>query len=515
MANDIDVLIVGGGHNGLVAAFYLARAGLKVEVFERRSVAGGGAVTDELWPGYLFNTCAHVIYGIHPRITRDLQLFQRGLNLIPRQFFLQVYPDDTYWTSGNHPSPRNRGYNLSTEEKEQQSQYQAFLSSLCTIFARYRLTPPPTLDAVKAQVAGTPDEQVLEKALTRTVWEIQDEFLKTDVLKRRHAIDRAHVSRNPLALSSVYGFVHYPDEESGENPPRGYVRGGVRELTRILVEAATEHGVKIHLSQPVDRFIVEDGRVMGVELEDGTEVRAKQCLSNLDPKRTFLRSFSPEQMDGDFRKRIEGLVSQNSCYKLLGVMSELPRWKAWDSNPDLPSYGSVYLPISRDDVHETYDALEAGRPPKNPVISFSVPSAPDASLTQPGHHTASIYIYPVPSKLASGTWDDVRNQVAEDLIDKITEYAPNFKKSLVKYKLRTPQDIENENHMTDGCIWHIQPDGDQLLWNRPLPELAAYSAPLEGLYLCGAGQHPGGDITGMPGHNAAQQILEDLGISHG
>ena len=166
--------------------------------------------------------------------------------------------------------------------------------------------------------------------------------------------------------------------------------------------------------------------------------------------------------------------------------------------------------LTRTDIRETYDALEAGRPPKNPVISFSVPSARDPSLTQPGYHTASLYIYPMPAKLSSGTWDDARDQVAETLIDKISGYAPNFKESLVKYKLRTPQDIENENGMTDGCIWHIQPDGDQLFWNRPLPELAAYRAPLAGLYLCGAGQHPGGDITGMPGHNAAQQLLQDL-----
>ena len=231
----------------------------------------------------------------------------------------------------------------------------------------------------------------------------------------------------------------------------GYVRGGVKELTRILVEAATEQGVKIHLNQPVEEFIVEAGCTLGVKLEDGTEIRSKQCLSNLDSKRTFLSLVFPQHLAGDFRRQIEGLVSQNSCYKLLGVISELPRWKAWDGRPDLPSNGCVMIGVSRNDVHETYGALEAGRPPKNPVISFSVPSARDPSLTRPGYHTASLYIYPVPSTVSRGTWDDVRGQVAEDLIDKITEYAPNFKESLVDYKLRTPRDIESENGMTDGC----------------------------------------------------------------
>jgi phytoene dehydrogenase-like protein len=515
MADKIDVLIVGGGHNGLVAGYYLAKAGLNVEIFERRAVPGGAAATEELWPGFLFNTCAHSIYGIHPKLVRDLQLFQRGLVMLPREFFLLPYADDTYWMAGDYPSPRNRGYNLSPQERQQEEQYNAFNDSLCSIFAPYRLKSPPSLQEVKDRVAGTPAAEVLEKALTQRNYQIQDEFLKTETLKSRHAIDRAHVARDPLGLSAVYSMIQYPDEKTGETPPRGYVRGGVYELTKILVEAATQAGAKIHLNQPVGNFIVEQGKVQGVKLEDGSEIRAKTTISNLDPKRTFLNLMPSEHLDAGFRQRIEGLVSQNSCCKFLGVISELPQWKAWDGPSEQPSSGCVIFGLTRDDIEETYDSLDAGIPPKKPVISVSVPSARDPSLTQPGYHTVSIYIYPMPSKLANESWDDARDRVAEQMIDRITEYAPNFRKSLVNYKLRTPQDIESDNGMTDGCIWHIQPDADQMFWNRPLPELAAYKAPLEGLYMCGAGQHPGGDITGVPGHNAAHKILQDLGIDSG
>lgn len=507
---DVDALVVGGGHNGLVAAAYLARAGLRVHVLERRPFVGGACITEELWPGFLFSTCAHMTHGIHPKVIRDLRLYERGLVIIPRPFSFQPQRDGTYWGPQDHESPRNRSCHLTAAEREGQRQYGEFKRTLNDIFAPYRLRPPPTLGEVRARVAGTPAAMVLERALAARLSELHGELLPSDQLKDRHAGEKAAVGRDPLALSLAYASLNHPDEATGEAPPHGYVRGGMGVVSRLMAAAATEAGATIHVNHAVERLLVDRGRVIGVKLAGGREVRSRVVLSSLDPKTTFLRLVESEHLSGAFRRRVAGLITHVSCYKLLAVISELPRWRDWDGEPHLPSTGVVGLMRTRADVAAAYDDLEARRPPRAPAINVSVPSAVDPSLTRPGYHTASIWIYPAPARLHGASWDDAREQVAARLIDQVTEYAPNFRPSIRQYRLRTPLDLERENGLTDGCIWHVQHAGEHLFWDRPLPELAAYRAPLPGLYLCGAGQHPGGEVTGIPGHNAAHEVLRDL-----
>jgi phytoene dehydrogenase-like protein len=280
-------------------------------------------------------------------------------------------------------------------------------------------------------------------------------------------------------------------------------------LTQLLAQAAEAAGVKINVGHEAERFLVEGGEVIGIRLAGGADVRSRAVLSNLDPKRTFLRLFAPQYLDAAFRRRVAGLVTEVSCVKLLAALSELPRWKDWDGDPASPSGGKVGLHRMRSHIAAAWDDMDAGRPPREMVINVSVPSAVDASLAPRGAHTASCYIYPAPATLRDGTWEDAREAVAERIIDQITHYAPNFRRSILNVKLRTPLDFETENGLTDGCITHVQQGGEQLLWNRPLPELARYRAPLRGLYLCGSGQHPGGEVSGQPGHNAAHEVLRD------
>ncbi len=510
MAGDIDIAVVGGGHNGLVAATYLARAGLNVHVFERRPFTGGAAITEELWPGFKFSTCAHMVHGIHPKIFRDFQLTERGLDVIPRQG-LQVLPDGTYWGPSTHESPRNRALQLTPAEREGQRRYADFKNTLQRTIAPYRLQPPPSLAEVRAKIVGTPAADVLEKALSTRIHELQDEFLPDGPLKDRLGNEAGAIGRNPLGFQFAYASLNAVDEETGIKPPNGYVRGGVGVVSRLFLESAVAAGVTVHIDHEVSEFIVEGGDVVGIRLADGAEVRSRVVVSNLDPKRTLLRLTPAEHLDDGFRARLNDVVTHVSCYKFLAVISELPQWSAWDGDPYAPSTGSVVLSLNRAEMGAAYDDLEAGRPPRRPLVSFSIPSAVDDSLRQPGYHTASIWIYPAPAKLRSGTWDDVRESVAEGLIDQISAHAPNFRKSIRDYKLRTPLDLERENGLTDGCIWHVQHAGEHLVWNRPLPEIAHYRAPLAGLYLCGAGQHPGGEISGVPGHNAAHEVLKDLG----
>lgn len=509
---DTDVIIVGAGHNGLVAAAYLAQAGLRVDLFERRAFTGGSAITEELWPGFKFSTCAHMTHAIHPKIIRDLRLTERGLAMCTREGGLRLCADGTYYGPEDHDSPRNLATEgrLTAEEQEGARRYGEFKRTLNDTFAPYRLGPPPTLEAVRAKVAGTPAAEVLEQALTTRIRGLHEVFLPSEFLKEKYAGEGAAVGRNPLGLHLAYSSINRPEEGTGEEPPYGYPSGGMGVVSRVMEEASEEAGARVHVSRGVDRFLVEEGQVVGVRLEDGSEVRSRVVVSNLDPKRTFLKLLAPEHVEGGLRRRIEGLITHVSCYKFLAVISELPRWKAWDGDPDRPPMGSVVLGHSRAGIDAAYDDLEGGRAPEAPVVSFSIPSFTDPSLTQPGYHTASIWIYPAPARLREGTWDEAREGVAERLIDQITAYAPNFRGSIRDYRLRTPLDLERENGLTDGCIWHVQHAGEHLFWNRPLPELAAYRAPLKGLYLCGAGQHPGGEVSGIPGHNAAQEILKDM-----
>ncbi|OGG43924.1 MAG: hypothetical protein A3F84_18870 [Candidatus Handelsmanbacteria bacterium RIFCSPLOWO2_12_FULL_64_10] len=509
---DTDVIIVGAGHNGLVAAAYLARAGLRVDLFERRPFAGGAAITEELWPGFRFSTCAHMTHAIHPKIIRDLRLYGRGLAMCTREAGIRLCPDGTYYGPGDHASPRNLSAEgrLTAEEQAGVRRYGEFKRALIDLFAPYRLGPPPTLEEVRAKAAGTPAAEALERALMTRIRGLHEAFLPSEFLREMYAGEGVAVGRNPLGLHLAYSSINRPEEGTGEEPPYGYPQGGMGVVSRVMEEAAEEAGARVHVNRGVDRFLVEDGQVIGVRLEDGSVVRSRVVVSNLDPKRTFLKLLAPEHVEGGLRRRIEGLITHVSCYKFLAVISELPRWSAWDGDPNRPHRGSVVLGHSRAGIDAAYDDMEGGRPPRAPVISFSIPSFTDPGLTQPGYHTASIWIYPAPARLREGTWDEARERVAERLIDQITAYAPNFRGAIRDYRLRTPLDMERENGLTDGCIWHVQHAGEHLFWNRPLPELAAYRAPLKGLYLCGAGQHPGGEVSGLPGHNAAQEVLKDL-----
>lgn len=507
-----DVIVVGAGHNGLVAATYLARAGLKVMLLERKSFVGGAALTEELWPGYHFSTCAHLIHAIHPKIMRDFDLERRGLKWVETPPTIYIRDDGTYYGPKDHDSPRNllAPGKQSKEEVESEKRYEDFKASLNRIFAPYRLQTPPTLEELLQKHQGSPEEKVLQTAVKTSLIELHEQFLHSPAQLDQYAWEGAPFGRNPNTLCLAYNSIEEPEDGNGIKPATGYVRGGMGELSRMLRECAEEAGVTIRCDSTVEKFLTNDGKVCGVKLEGGEEIKSTRVVSNLDPKRTFLKLTPEENLDSTFTQGVQSLASPVSCLKLLAVVNELPDWKAWDGDPKRIHEGAVRLGVSRQNISSTFDQLEAGQPPSHPVMSVNFPSYKDPSLTKPGHHTASVWIFPAPAHLNQGTWDDAREEVTENLIDRITEYAPNFRKSILHRKLRTPQDLERENSLTDGCIWHVQHDGEHLFWNRPLPELSNYRAPIKGLYLSGAGQHPGGEVSGIPGHNAAHELLKDI-----
>ena len=514
MSQKIDVAIIGAGHNGLVAATYLARAGLSVRVYERRAGFGGATLQEELWPGYIFSTGAHLLHGVPAVIVRDLQLKERGLQLVPRDEAVYLHADGTYHANINVDRPNNRvaRSKLTPAELAGLARYNAFKNALVGLVRPYLLRTPPTLAELQQRAAGTPAAEALRLATTMRLWEVQDHFLPTERLREAFATEASAVIENPLAFALAYGAMDAPDPVTGERGPFGFVRGGMGCFASLLVEAAREAGVQLEDNRPVDRILVDQGRATGLRFRDGSEVRCGTVLSSADPKVTFGRLLTDDDIDPGLRQRVDGLVTHVSCYKLLAAIKELPRWTAWDGpDPDEPSRGSMQFDMTREVVRECYADLTAGRPPRRPMLSFNVPSMLDPTLAPPGHHTASVYIYPAPAKLAEGTWAQRKREVAEAVIDYITQFAPNFRGSILNYEFRTPEDLEQRLGLTDGCIWHLQHTPEQILGGRPLPELANYRAPVTGLYLGGSGQHPGGEVSGIPGHNAAQEILRDLG----
>ncbi len=518
MRNGPEVAIIGGGHNGLVAATYLARAGLTVAVYERRVGLGGATLSEELWPGHIFSTGAHLLHAVPAVLARDLRLRERGLQLVPRDEACYLHADGTYHANPAVDRPNNRvaRSKLTAAELLGLDGYQRFKQDLLGLVRPYLLRTPPTLAELQRRAAGTPAAEALRLATTLRLWELQDRFLPTERLREAFATEASAVIENPLAFALAYGAIDLPDPQTGERPLHGFVRGGMVNFARCLAEAARDAGAQLHDNRPVERIVVEQGRAVGLRFHDGTSLRCGTVLSCTDPKVTFLRLLTEADVGAPLRRRIAGLVTQVSCCKLLAAVSELPRWRAWDGpDPDEPSRGSMQLDMTREIVRECYADLALGQPCRRPMLSFNVPSMLDPTLAPAGTHTASIYIYPAPAQLAQGSWTLRKRGVAESVIDYITAFAPNFRRSILKYEFRTPEDLERGLGLTDGCIWHLQHTPEQLLGNRPLPELANYRTSVRGLYLGGSGQHPGGEVSGIPGHNAAHEILHDLGRGNG
>lgn len=509
----VDVAVIGGGHNGLVAAAYLARAGLATCVFEKRDALGGAALTEEIWPGFRFSTGAHQLHAFPVKIVRELGLSESDFQLVPRDRTIRLRKDGSYDGDSDLELPNNRlaGSKLTPAERAGLASYLDFKARFYRILAPFALTVPPTLEELRRRMAGTPDGEILDLASSSSLWDLQDRFLPSARLRDYFAVEASAVAANPNAFVLAVGVVDEPSPTTGEKPLNGFVRGGMGNFATAIWNSAKRAGVELRLGQAVESILVSQGRASGLRLADGSEIEARAVLSCADPKTTFRKLVPPKHVTLELRHRIERLVTDVSCYKLLAAISELPEWTGWDGDPGLPARGCVHLSVSRQEVQSAYDDLAQGRPPARPIVSFGVPSMLDPSLAPAGYHTVSAFIYPAPARLSSGSWDDERAPVTEALIEQITQYAPNFRRSIVNIKLRTPLDIERDQGMPDGCIWHIQHTPGQLYGRRPLPELAAYRAPLPGLYLGGSGQHPGGEVTGIPGHNSAHEILKDFG----
>ena len=529
-ATRYDAIIVGGGHNGLVAAGYLAKERLKVLVLERRHIVGGACVTEELIPGYRVTRTSYVCSLLMPDIIRDFRMADYGFQvLIPEPHTFYPQPDGRYmlWSADRAARAREVA-KFSAKDAVAMDRFEDELALLQPFIDEILRTTPPQFpprglrEMFEFARFGRRVHKIGEKRL-RHFLELMTASC-ADYLSKRFESEpvRAALAINgmigtcvgPFSPGSAAVMLHHSIGSSIEGQPGawGYVRGGMSGIANALLGAVKDLGVEVRTEAEVARFIVEDGVCRGVSLANGDEYRARVVASNLDPRRTFLNLVEPGVLDDGFVQDIRNFRIQGSSIKVNLALSGLPDWKCIPGqDPKAPHQQAMFeIAPSLEYLERAYDDMKYGRPSLRPLIDGNVASVLDDSLCPKGHHVMSLFVQWGPYHLKEGTWPEIREKVGDQIIDTLEEFVPNIRKITLAREVLSPWDMEKIFGLTEGNIFHGEMTPDQLFFLRPAPRYANYRTPIRGLYLCGSGAHPGGGVMGAPGKNAAREILRDI-----
>jgi phytoene dehydrogenase-like protein len=504
---DYDIVMVGAGHNGLVAASYLAAEGLKVLVLERLRRVGGAIATEEVFPGFHVPYCAYVCHMLHGKIIEDLELRAHGFDVYPLDAWnFHPFPDGSYLLGWHAPQKLYREIRkLSERDADALLEWVPFWDRACGIVYRYMLTDPPTFAQVAQEVRGTADEEVWETMLTVSMRDLVERFFE-DPRVRAYFIN-AQDAGDPSAPGSVLSVAYIRSGTLGKPENRGIPKGGMGKVSEAMAAVARSRGAEIRTGVAVRKILVEEGRATGVVLEDGQEIRAVVVVSNADPKRTYLSLVDEKDLDETFVHRVRNLTTRANCVKALVALREFPdfgRYLGPGFDPRLAAY--VKICPSVEWFQESWDAARDGRLSRTPIMHIQFPTTYDRSLAPAGRHVMSSWSLYYPAHPKDGAWDAAKKQEIIDVhLEILSQYVPNFRSLVLDFTLETPADIERRIGMTDGNIRHIDVTSQQFFSRR-----MSYRGPIGGLYLCGAGTHPGGELTGAPGHNCARAILRDL-----
>ncbi len=528
MAESYDVIIVGAGHNGLVTAAYLGRAGRRVLVLERRELVGGACVTEELWPGFKVSTAAYVNSLLRPEIIRDLDLRRHGFELLPRSpSSFTPFPDGRFLLMGpDKELTRQQVAKFSARDAEALPRYEAMLERVAAFVEPTLLQTPPNPWSLRPRDLGRlaglgwrflrlgADGPRAIEILTGAARPILDRWFESEQLKIALATDAIiGAMASPSLPGTAYVlFHHVMGECNGARGMWGYVRGGMGGLTAALASAARAAGAEIRVGSPVTRIRVRRGRVEGVALADGTELRAPRVASNADAHVTFLQLVDASELPPDFLAAVRAIDYSSASLKINVALSELPDFPAVRGQglaPDAHLRGTIHIAPTLDYMEQAYDDAKYGRPSANPILECTIPSVVDATVAPPGQHVMSFFVQYAPYQLRAGDWDHTKDQFADRCFDILNEYAPNFKRAVIDRQVLSPLDLERRFGLTGGNIFQGAMSLSQLFFLRPLPGYADYRSPVKGLYLCGAATHPGGGVMGACGYNAAREILRD------
>jgi phytoene dehydrogenase-like protein len=522
-----DAAIVGGGHNGLTAAAYLARAGLSAVVLERRAIVGGCCVTEEIAPGCRCSTTSYIASMLRPEVISELHLADHGLRMIPCDPSIQVpFPDGRvlpWWA--DRERAKAEFSKISGKDAERFVQVDDQLKKLARYLQPFFMEPPPEIDTSSIGgwsdlfragkrfrgISSTEIAQLIS-FLTGSLGEFLDRNYESEKIKTMFLANNVYGKHGgPYQPGTAIGLLFHL-LSGGEHELQGFyghVMGGMGSITQALAAAGKKLGVEIRTSAHVAQIEVRDGRAYSVVLEDGTEVRARVVLSNADPKRTFLKMIAARELPEDFLFAIRGIKMDGPCAKVNFVLAEEPRFTG-TSPKATPLERTFYTLVpSLEFAERCYDIAKFGEIPEELWVDCVISSNADESLAPAGKHILTCFVQYVPYKLREGCWDQKRELLGDRVIKKIAEYAPNVPAAIVAQQVLTPLDLERTYGLTEGNIFHGDLRLEQLFFMRPVAGWSQYRTPIRGLYLCGAGAHPGGGVTGAPGRNAAMQVLRD------
>lgn len=523
-----DVVVIGAGHNGLTCAGYLARAGLKVKVVERRHVVGGAAITEEFHPGFRNSVCSYVVSLLHPKVIRELELERHGLTILDRDSgSFSALPDGAYLQVARDTALAQAEIaKFSEKDAEAYPAFEREVAEIAEILREILLQPAPNLGGGWADVwqavklgnrlrrLSAKQQATLAELMTMSVGDYLDRWFESDPLKGVFAFEGIVGNMvSPYHPGTAYVLLHHAfGEVGGRTGAWGHAKGGMGAITQAMARSAEAHGAEIEVSTPVREVIVEDGAARGVVLEDGRAIRARAVSANTNPKLLFLGLMDPGILPADFRRRMEVWRCRSGSFRMNVALSEMPRFCGLDEAEARPKLkGTIDICPSLAYAEQAYDDARTLGWSRRPVVSMCLPSLLDDTLAPAGCHVMSLFCQHFNPELPDGrSWDDVREEVADLLIETVTQYAPNFRQAVVGRQVLTPLDLEREFGLIGGDIFHGALHLDQIYSLRPAAGYARYRMPVEGLYLCGSGAHPGGGVTGLPGHHAARAIARDL-----
>ena len=520
-----DAIIIGSGHNGLVTAAYLARAGRRTLVLERREMVGGCAVTEEIWPGFRVSTASYLTSLLQERVIRDLELARFGYRVDAKDpAFFSPFPDGRcffMWQDGRRTLEEIAKF--SQRDAAAYPAFEAQLERLAQVVESLLLTTPPQFpprglgDLVEyLKLAGrmrklAPADMVaLVKVFTQSAAELLDEWFESPELKVTLATDGViGANGGPRSQGTAYILMHHVmGSVAGHRGLWGFVRGGMGAVSEAIAASARSHGAVIRTGAAVDKILVRDGRARGVVLAGGEEIEGALVASNLDPHVTFLRLVDERELPPEFVASIRRFRTEGTSCKINFALSGLPEFSAMPGARGPQHRATMHICPSIDYIERAWDDAKYGRPSDRPMLELTIPTMYDPSLAPPGKHVMGLFLQYAPYTLREGTWDEQREPFYNRVLDVMEEYIPNIRSIIIDKQVLTPLDLERRYGITGGNIFHGEMSLDQMFVMRPVAGYARYRTPIHGLYLCGSGAHPGGGVMGAPGYNAAREILK-------
>ncbi|MGH9430091.1 MAG: phytoene desaturase family protein [Terriglobia bacterium] len=530
MAQKYDAVIIGAGHNGLVTAGYLARAGLRVVMLESRHLVGGACVTEEVYPGFKYSTTSYLASLLQQKVIDDLDMEKFGYVVYPKNpAFFSPFPDGRYLIMYSEMAKTCEEIRkFSGRDAEAYPRYEEYVDRLARFVEPLLLTTPPDLggrslnDVMTLLKIGNRarkmPRQELEghvRILSESVKDFLDRWFESEQLKVALATDGViGTNGGPMSPGTAYILMHHVmGGVGGVRGLWGFVKGGMGGITQALAASARSKNAEIRTGAPVRNVSLKNGRARGVVLENGEEIEAKLVVSGVDPKRTFLKLVGEKNLPGEFAASIKSIRIEGVSMKINLALDGLPDFTCLPGSSVGPHHKTtIHICPDMEYVERAYDESKYGRPSTRPMLEMTIPTTYDSTLAPPGKHVMNIFLQYTPyslSKEVAPNWHAIKESYGDRVMDIIEEYAPGFKNLVLHRQVLSPLDLEEQFGLTGGNIFHGEMTLDQLFMMRPVPGWAKYRSPIKGLYLCGSGTHPGGGVMGAPGHNAAREILKD------